>query len=224
MSKNRYVDTRFWDDTYITTLDPTEKLLFLYFLTNPLTNIAGIYEISFRRISLDTGLEATMIERIVGRFAKDKKVYYKLGHIIVCNFPKYQDFGNSPKIKQGIELILAKLPPKLLYAMDTLSIPYVYSLNYTNYNYNNNNNNNAEVDTVPIATKVATLQELVEPFKEKYPEKLLTEFVTYWTEKNVNGKKERWQMQKVFDPARRLAMWASKDWNLKPKVNSIVEI
>ena len=33
MSKKRYVNTVFWDDAYITNLDPSEKLIFIYLLT-----------------------------------------------------------------------------------------------------------------------------------------------------------------------------------------------
>jgi len=38
--KKRYISTKFWDDEFIVNLDPIEKLLFMYFLTNPLTNVA----------------------------------------------------------------------------------------------------------------------------------------------------------------------------------------
>ena len=54
--KLRSVNTKFWDDPFIEDLPPTEKLLFLYLLTNPLANLLGIYEITVKRISYDTGL------------------------------------------------------------------------------------------------------------------------------------------------------------------------
>ena len=43
-NKQRYVNTRFWNDTYVSSLDPIEKLLFIYLLTNEHTNISGVYE------------------------------------------------------------------------------------------------------------------------------------------------------------------------------------
>ena len=52
MSDTRMIKTKFWDDDYISYLDSVEKLLFLYCLTNPLTNIAGIYEITLKRIEV----------------------------------------------------------------------------------------------------------------------------------------------------------------------------
>jgi len=35
-------------------------------------------------------------------------------------------------------------------------------------------------------------------------------FVSYWTELNSTGKKQRWQMEKTFEVQRRLATWFSK--------------
>ncbi|MCK9483845.1 MAG: hypothetical protein M0R34_05730, partial [Candidatus Marinimicrobia bacterium] len=41
------------------------------------------------------------------------------------------------------------------------------------------------------------------------------EFLDYWTETNPNGKKERWQMEKVFDVKRRFQTWLRNNnrWN-----------
>ena|SRR3990167_5923459 len=139
MAKHRYLDTKFWDDSYIVKLDPTEKLLFLYFLTNPLTSIAGIYEISLKRIAFDTGIDQEMISTILKRLEKDKRVFYTEGWLIITNFPKYQDSQN-PKIQQGIKAILDNLPQKVRYAIDMLSIPYIYPSNYLNPNPNLNSN------------------------------------------------------------------------------------
>ena len=41
----RYISTTFWDDEWVQSLDFTEKGLYLYLLTNSLTNIAGVYKL-----------------------------------------------------------------------------------------------------------------------------------------------------------------------------------
>lgn len=43
----------------------------------------------------------------------------------------------------------------------------------------------------------------------------LVAFVSYWTEKNHSGTKMRWQLQKTFEPKRRLVTWFKnkRDWN-----------
>jgi len=42
VGKQRIVNTKFRGDSFSTSLAPTEKLLFLYLLTNPLTNLSGV--------------------------------------------------------------------------------------------------------------------------------------------------------------------------------------
>lgn len=91
--KSRFVNTHFWDDNYITTLDPSEKLLFLYLLTNPLTNWIGIYEISLRRIGFDTGFDKDTLQRMLDRFSESEKVFYYNGYILLVNFIKNQSFN-----------------------------------------------------------------------------------------------------------------------------------
>ena len=54
MAKQRYLSTSFWTDSYVEKLDPSEKLLFIFLLTNDSTNLCGIYEITTRRISFET--------------------------------------------------------------------------------------------------------------------------------------------------------------------------
>lgn len=160
MSKERYIDTKFWDDSYIIKLDPVEKLLFLYFLTNPLTNIAGIYEISFRRVAFDTGIDAEMIGTILKRFELDKKMFYRDSWLIICNFPKYQKYKQSPKIKEGIDIILSHLPDTIRKDIDNLSIPYTYFPNYSNSNSNTKSNSKSNYTTE------------FETFWKEYPNKM----------------------------------------------------
>lgn len=123
MAKHRYINTHFWKDNYIINLDPTEKLVYLYLLTNPLTNIAGIYEINLREIAYDTGIIKEIIDTILKRFERDNKLKYCGGYIIVKNHLKHQDF-KSPKIQSGIAEIINALPEEIL----ELSIPYVYGM------------------------------------------------------------------------------------------------
>lgn len=110
--KLRSVNTRFWDDVYIVDLDPIEKLVFLYFLTNPLTNLAGIYEISIRRIAFDTGIDKDMISKIIERFTKDNKIYYAEGHIAIPNFQNHQKY--NPSMETNVKKLYESLSPKLL--------------------------------------------------------------------------------------------------------------
>jgi len=134
MSKLRSVNTKFWDDGYIISLDPVEKLLFLYNLTNPLTNICGAYEISLRRIAFDTGIDQDTVLKIFERFEKANKQTYKEGWLVIHNFIKNQSL--NPKVREGIKIGLNNAPK---WVKDSLHID-LDSLSHSNSNLNSNPN------------------------------------------------------------------------------------
>ncbi len=113
MSTQRYIETSFWDDTWVQELDPSEKLLYIYLLTNPLTNIAGVMELTVKRMCFDTGFNSDTINHILAKFEKARKVFRFENYIIIRNFPKHQKI-TSEKILKGIAFILAKLPANVL--------------------------------------------------------------------------------------------------------------
>ena len=127
MAKNRYINTKFWSDTYISNLDPVEKLLFLYLITNEHTNISGIYELPIKYMSIETGIEKEMIQKVLSRFTKDKKVLYAEGWVCVANFPKHQDLENE-NIKKGIENSLKEVPGSFIAYIIQKKIPYLYPM------------------------------------------------------------------------------------------------
>ncbi len=128
------INTRFWIDDYISNLDPIEKLLFLYLLTNPATDISGCYELPLKHMALDTGIEKEMLIKVMTRFSRDHKVHYSNGWVGIVNFRKHQSL--NPKVIAGIEIGLSKAPKELL---DRLSKP-IDSLSHLNSNLNSNSN------------------------------------------------------------------------------------
>lgn len=105
----RLVDCRFWDDLYIRSLDANGKYLFLYLLTNPLSNVAGIYESTLQRMAFDTELEPAVVSKYINQFHADKRIFYYEGFVILKNAVKHQ--ATSPQIQKGIQKIIEKLPP-----------------------------------------------------------------------------------------------------------------
>ena len=137
VAKQRIVNTKFWDDSYIAGLTPAEKLLFLYLITNPLTNISGVYELPIRRAAFDVGLSAEVVETAFGKFETDGKIARFSGWVGVTNFVKHQTL--NPKIKIGILQELKRAPKEVV---DRVSIDY-QSLSHSNSNPNTNLNFNA---------------------------------------------------------------------------------
>ena len=149
MSKNRYINTKFWDDEYISDLQPINKLLFLYLLTNTLTNICGIYEISIKRMVFDTGIKEHDIELILESFELDNKIKYEKGWLAIKNFIKHQKQSDKKEdnINKGIISELKKVPTNLKEwviipeSLKPLLDPSTPS-NYPNLNSNLNLNSN----------------------------------------------------------------------------------
>ena len=179
MSTQRYIDTSFWDDSWVQELDPSEKLLYIYLLTNPLTNIAGVMELTVKRICFDTGFNSDTVTHILRKFEDAKKVYRYNNFIIIRNFPKHQQLKSDNVIK-GIAAILCKLPDDLLCYLeeigyqfdikgtfDTLCIPYTYPSHYLNSNSDLNLNSNSDLN---IPEKKKNTKTKKESLRNREPE------------------------------------------------------
>lgn len=106
--KLRSVNTKFWEDPFIEELRPEEKLIFLYLLTNPMTNMLGIYEVSIKRISYDTGLTSERVEKSLKIFESKGKVIFKDNYVVLPNFLKNQNLNSN--MKKGVLNIYNDLP------------------------------------------------------------------------------------------------------------------
>lgn len=116
MAKQRMINTRFWIDSYVSTLDPIERLVFLYLLTNSNTNICGIYEIPIRRIAFDIGIDSLVAQNIIERLERDGKIIYRQGWVAIKNFIKHQAI--NPKVQAGINYELKDKPKELVKFVD----------------------------------------------------------------------------------------------------------
>ena len=130
MSKQRYIQDSFWTDPYIEQLKPKEKLVFLYYLTNPLCNIAGIYEVRDSRVSYELGIPEKEVSKIKNRLVKDKKILTKDDWIILKNFAKHQSI--NPNVREGMQRIINSLPSdiKALEGFESLSHFTLLNLTY----------------------------------------------------------------------------------------------
>lgn len=137
-AKNRMIVTKMWSDTWIATLEPVEKLLWLYLLTNEHTKLSGIYEVPLNHIATETGIDKEIVEKMLARFAKDKKIACANGYLYIRNFIKHQK-TTSNNIKIGIKNALAEVPQDTL---DTLCKEYGYPIDRLPLNLNLNLNLN----------------------------------------------------------------------------------
>ena len=121
MARYRPIKTCFWSDEWVATLKPTEKLLYLYLITNERTNLCGIYRLPIQYISFETGLNQGQLEKAFQSFGA--RVMYKNGWVVLKNYKKHQ--SASPKIQEGIKREESQIPQhikELAYGIDRVSI------------------------------------------------------------------------------------------------------
>lgn len=94
MAKQRYINDSFWTDPYVEKLSPDYKLVFLYLLTNPLSNISGVFEVRQKRVAYETGYDIEVIENIFKKLVEDNKIIQFKDWIIIVNHIKHQSLGD----------------------------------------------------------------------------------------------------------------------------------
>lgn len=232
--KQRIINDSFWTDPYIEDLDPSEKLVFLYLLTNPLCNIAWIYEIQPRRMAFETWFDKDMIEKILERFVNDNKILRVDNWVVIKNFAKNQ--STNPNVVKGMQRIIDSLPEKVKACKGFDSLSHFTLLNLTIPNLTTHNSKEGEnFSNFPIINNSENIFKTIDnkTVLEKYEineeelEEEIQLFINYWTAivkkwKKENIWKELWQTKETFEPNRRFATWLSnnKKWNKKKSNNT----
>lgn len=110
MAIYRQIHLSMWQDKWYSELEPTEKLLWLYLLTNPKTTQSGVYEYSERFASFDTGLSRKEVAQALERFREDGRILYnqEASEIMIVNWLKYNS-ARSPKVALVIDRELGSM-------------------------------------------------------------------------------------------------------------------
>lgn len=247
MSKNRFINTKFWSDSFVCELNPLDRYLFLYFLTNEHTNIAGIYELPLRVMSFETGIEKEMLEKMIKRL--DGKIYYFDGWVYIKNFEKHNYARGDSKVKIGIENVKKEVPSNILSKIASVSknqIPLTYPIEGgcdldIDLDLDLDLDLDSKASPLPPTKLEPTPKEFSEQFfqdldlqektiisltevgmPEEFVRKEIIKFTNYWTERNKSGTKQRWETEKTFEISRRLNTWfgnATKFINKGPTID-----
>lgn len=239
----RIINDSFWTDPYIEDLDPSEKLVFLYLLSNPLCNIAGAYEIKIKRIAYETWFDKDMVEKILIRFEKDGRIMMEKNWIILVNFAKNQ--ANNPNVIKGMQRIVDSIPEGIIKALKGFeTLPYFTLLNLTLPNFTKLNSTDQETwsDIIETSTDIIiekTPEEIIKEKTVKFIEltkvinrsviiknhglsdqeidDLWQRFIEYWTEPNKTMTKIKYDYEKTFEVTRRFWTFIKnkKDWSKK---------
>ena len=91
MSNYKPLYDSIWSDVDFQEYTVSKKLLYIYLITNKFTEKSGIYKITVRQMSFDTGIEKDLINDLINEFINDGKLKYdaKNGIMFVKNIYKF---------------------------------------------------------------------------------------------------------------------------------------
>ena len=97
----RHVYTKFWEDSLvIEKMNESDKLFFLYLLTNRNTTQIGIYVITPRQISFELGYSSEKIKELIHKFENELELIIydeKTSEVAIKNWGKYNlNKGGKP--------------------------------------------------------------------------------------------------------------------------------
>lgn len=202
MSKKRYINDNIREDTYIMDLDPSEKLLFIYLLTNSKVSLCGIYELHIRKIEVELWFEKELLNRMFLRFEKEEKIYYRDWYVFICNFIKNQSMNDNMKkwVKREIsELWKEKLVrfnnlkgfERLRKALESFGILNLTSLNLTLPNLTAENGEEKIEENTELSQYDIVEEQEVEDNEEQDIDSLFEEFWKLYPNKKWKGKAKK---------------------------------
>jgi len=186
MATYRNIQMSFWTDSKILSeFSPEEKLMYLYLMTNPHTNLCGCYEIDPKLIAFETGFSDDTAKDLLKRLSEHGVIEYseETREILIVKWYKY-NWTSSEKLRKALEFSISKIIyepfkkylidmfngiytiwDKSKYGMDTVSIGY-------GYNGNGNGNVSFRLGNVSDSLGNSLGNGNVSDSKEKDPYKL----------------------------------------------------
>jgi hypothetical protein len=222
----RYSDTLKWQDEWFVDLSSIEKLLFLYLYDN--CDIAGFFELSYRKISFDLGCKEAEVKGALEGLNKGVFISNDGKCLLVKNFIKHQkNLPLNPDNKAHIGI----LKRVSLYIQKFNNVTLDYQEGYLGIGALKPLQRGTVINTV---YSIVSIEEREKKFKESlfpftkyaknpegiYPPEIIKEFFEYWKEPNKSNSKMRFEMEKTWDLKLRLVRWGNNDFGKKNKTVS----
>lgn len=106
--KTRILHTKIWSDSWFRRLETTEKVFFLYLISNELVNIIHLYELPISVATMQTNIPVEDLERIREKFQEDNKIDFYGDYVLINNAYKYQYYkgikNNRLKLRLFFEM------------------------------------------------------------------------------------------------------------------------
>ena len=199
----RFIDTKIWDKAWFRRLTPKNKLFWIYLLTK--CDHAGIWDADWEAAEFLIG-EWVNFDELPPEITDKMKYIKGDDQYFIPKFIEFQYGVLKANSKPHLSVIKRLTDKDLMKGIESVSITL------------------KDKDKAKDKLKVKEREQIFIDYCKQYYKKfdisdiMLVEFVNYWTEINPDGKKMRFEMEKVFNHKRRLVKWKenSKKWE-KPK-------
>lgn len=103
--KTRILHTKIWSDSWFRRLETTEKVFFLYLISNELVNIIHLYELPISVATMQTNIPVEDLERIREKFQEDNKIDFYGDYVLINNAYKYQYYKGIKNNRLKLRLV-----------------------------------------------------------------------------------------------------------------------
>jgi len=199
----RFIDTKIWDKAWFRKLSPKNKLFWIYLLTR--CDHAGIWDADWEAAEFLIGEWVNYDELPIEITAK---MQYIKGdeQYFIPSFVEFQYGILRANSKPHLSVIKRLTDKDLMKGIESVDITLKAK--------------DKAKDEEKVKEKERHFIDFCKKVYKKYniSDVMLVDFINYWTEMNPDGKKMRFEMEKVFDHKRRLVKWRdnNKKWE-KPK-------
>jgi len=129
MSEYRQVHRSFWESPSVEQLDPVEKLVYLYCISGPLSNMEGLYRCSLKRMAFETGLDQDTTGRIMERLESMQLAGHRDGWVCVTQATKHMPGG--PKMAEHARRLYESVPAEITAWTGKIGYAYPIALDET---------------------------------------------------------------------------------------------
>ena len=195
----RFIDTKIWDKAWFRRLTPKNKLFWIYLLTK--CDHAGIWDADWEAAEFLIG-EWVNYDELPPEIT-DKMEYIKGDdQYFIPKFVEFQYGVLKANSKPHLSVIKRLTDKDLIKSIESVDVTLKAK--------------DKAKDKVKVKEREQMFINHCKSFYKKYKisDVMLVDFVNYWTEINPDGKKMRFEMEKVFDHKRRLVKWRdnNKKW------------
>lgn len=107
--KTRIIQTRFWDDAFISDCSLFTQHLYIYLLTSQYINICGVFQLPIKKILYETKLTEKQFEIAEQELSQADKVYFFKGWVFVKNAMKNNNYIKSSSNQKAYEKELSRV-------------------------------------------------------------------------------------------------------------------